>query len=177
MEREFKYGKRDGWARFLTTTVIVILSAGLVAVFYFLGVVYITMWTSVVLAVIISLFVLSVPRKIIVSDDCVELRCVLETTLLPLEQITSVRRDHMRRRMVCLWGARGFFGYYGYYVDLRGLTGGDYLLTRVSATNRKGLVEIICRGKRYLVGCSEPDALVGELRQRIPVGKPQENNQ
>ena len=167
-DNTYKYGCGDFWARFVTTLIITVLVLGIAALFYFHGVMYISVWVSVVSAVLISLFVLSVPRRLIFEDDLLELKCVLESSFLPYDKIWLVEEGSLRGK-ICVCGSFGFFGYYGFYLDLRCFSSGRKMITRVYAKRKDDLVEIVCGGKRYLVGCAEREELIFELRRRADI--------
>ena len=61
------------------------------------------------------------PRRIVVTDDRVEVRCLLDITEIRRDEIASVRRVEPRRMkwFVPIFGGFGFFGYYGHFLDLR----------------------------------------------------------
>lgn len=84
---------------------------------------YAIAWVTSFLAAMILLIVLAMPRKLHLYDDRIEIRCLLDITTIPLDDITAVRAvdaRHMRRFMP-LFGSCGFFGFYGLYLDLRAL--------------------------------------------------------
>ena len=169
MEKTYKYGRMDGLAKFITSFVIVFVAMGITALFYFFGAMYMTIWVCVVVAILVSLFAISIPRKLILTEEYLEIRCMLETTFLSLDRIDSITTGRLHG-MVCVWGSFGFFGYYGYYADLNAFLTRDGFLTKVYAKNRNNLLEITCEGKRYLIGCPDNESLVEELRKLISVG-------
>lgn len=62
-------------------------------------------------------------RKIVVSDETVEVRCLLDITEIRRDEIASVRRVDPKRMkwFLPIFGGCGFFGYYGHFIDLRRL--------------------------------------------------------
>ena len=120
------------------------------------GAFYLAAWVSMTAVVVVALCMLSVPRRIIVSDDEVEIRCLVESTYIPLRSIADVEvveGDGMRRKFPLL-GIYGFWGYYGRYFDLA-----KGKLHKVYATKRTGCVAIHTSKCRYLVSCSAPEML------------------
>lgn len=84
---------------------------------------YAIAWVTSFLVAMILLIVLAMPRKLRLYDDRLEIRCLLDITTIPLDDIATVRAvdaRHMRRFMP-LFGSCGFFGFYGLYLDLRTL--------------------------------------------------------
>ena len=82
---------------------------------------------------------LSIPRKIVVTEDRVEIRCLLDITEVRRDEIASVRRVEPRRMkwFIPIFGGYGFFGYYGHFLDLR-----RFDRVRLYAPERTNFVEI-----------------------------------
>src|SRR5699024_2838465 len=53
---------------------------------------YLSAWFTSFVAAVVALMSLSIPRKIVVTDDRIEVRCLLDITELRLSEIASVRR-------------------------------------------------------------------------------------
>lgn len=122
---------------------------------------YLSAWFTSFVVALIALMALSIPRKIVVTDEKFEVRCLLDITAIPREEIASVRRvDTARMKwFLPLFGGYGFFGYYGHYFDLRRLE-----RVRIYASEWKNFVEIIdIYEERLFVSCAEADRLVAEL--------------
>lgn len=120
------------------------------------GAYYIAAWTTATTVVLIALFLLSVPRRIILTDEELELRCLVESTYIPLRSIVDVEvlgADGFKGKIPLL-GAYGFCGYYGHYLDVR-----RWRFYRVYATRRGGCVAIHTTKRRYLVSCRTPEML------------------
>lgn len=122
---------------------------------------YLSAWFTSFIVALIALMSLSIPRKIVVTDEKVEVRCLLEITAIRRDEIAAVRRvdtRHMKWFMP-LFGGCGFFGYYGHYLDLR-----RFERVRLYASEWTNFVEIIdiYEDKLY-VSCAEVDRLVAEL--------------
>lgn len=128
---------------------------------------YLSAWFTSFVAAVIALMSLSIPRKIVVTEQRVEVRCLLDITELPRAEIASVRRvpPHEMKWMIPLFGGCGFFGYYGHYLDLR-----DFDRVRIYASEWRNFVEITdIYEERLYVSCSEADRLVEQL---APEGTP-----
>ena len=157
MNVKFKYGGFDGRVWWISA-VCVLLTGGALAALWMTagGAYYLAAWVSMACVVIVALCLLSVPRRIIVGDHELELRCLVETTYIPLSSIADVEvleGDGLRRK-VPLVGIYGFWGYYGRYIDLK--TG---RLHRVYATRRTKCVAIHTSKRRYVVSCNAPELL------------------
>lgn len=122
---------------------------------------YLSAWFTSVVAALVALMSLSIPRRIVVTKQTLEIRCLLDITELRLDEIASVRRVEPRRMkwIVPLFGGCGFFGYYGHFFDLRRL---DRVL--IYASEWRNFVEIVdIYDERIYVSCAEADQLVARL--------------
>ena len=145
------------------SAVHLLLFAGMGAGLYFLyegG--YLSAWFTTVIGALIALMSLSIPRKIVVSEQSVEIRCLLDVTEIRRDEIRSVQRiDPQRMKWVVpIFGGCGFFGYYGHYFDLR-----RFERVRLYASVWHNFVEIEdLYDERVIVSCPDPDRLVEQLR-------------
>lgn len=103
---------------------------------------------------------LSIPRRIVVSDETVEIRCLLDITEIRRDEIASVRRvDAGGCSGSCRFSAAAVLGYYGHFIDLRRLDG-----VRLYASEWRNFVEIVdIYEDRLYVSCADADRLVAEL--------------
>ena len=109
---------------------------------------------------LIALMSLSIPRRIVVSDEMVEIRCLLDITEIRRDEIASVRRVDARRMQwfVPIFGGCGFFGYYGHFIDLR-----RFDRVRLYASEWRNFVEITdIYEDRLYVSCADADRLVAD---------------
>lgn len=123
---------------------------------------YLSAWFLSLVVALFALMSLSIPRKIVVKDATVEILCLLDMTEIPRIEIASVQRVDPRqmRWVIPLFGGCGFFGYYGYYFDLK-----NFEKIVVYASEWKNLVEITdIYEQRYYVSCAEADELIALLR-------------
>lgn len=120
------------------------------------GAFYLAAWVTLMLMALVTLCLLSVPRRIIVGEESVELRCLVETTYIPLSSIVDVEIVGVGalRCKFPLVGIYGFWGYYGRYLDIR-----KWHMYRVYATRRSGCVTIHTTKRRYVVSCGTPEML------------------
>lgn len=126
---------------------------------------YLPVWLAGVAMAAGMLAVLSVPRAVVVTEDGVEIRCVLEITHLAWHQIRSVRRmaDAERRKFFPLFASAGFFGFFGYWLDTQ-----SWDLVKFYTTSREGLIEIEdIYEQRYVINSAEADHLVEILKSGI----------
>ncbi len=126
---------------------------------------YFSAWFISVVAALVGLMVLSIPRRIVVDKNAVSIVCVLEIVELPIAEIASVRliEPTESRWIVPLFASRGFFGYYGYYLDLSSLDRVHFY-----ATEWQNLVEIVdIYDDRYYVSCREHEQLIAQIEGYI----------
>lgn len=122
---------------------------------------YLSAWFTSFIVALIALMSLSIPRRIVVTDDKVEVRCLLDITEIRREEIASVRRVEPRRMkwFIPVFGGCGFFGYYGHFLDLR-----RFERVRLYASEWRNFVEITdIYEERLYVSCADADCLVAEL--------------
>ncbi len=122
---------------------------------------YLSAWFISCVGALLILMALSIPRKLVVTDASLEIRCLLDITELRRDEIVGARRveaDEMRW-LLPLFGGCGFFGYYGHFFDLRHF---DRLL--IYASRWRDLVEIMTvYDDRIWVSCEAADELVSLL--------------
>lgn len=126
---------------------------------------YLSAWFTSFVVALIALMSLSIPRKIIVSEKKVEIRCLLDLTEIRIDEIASVRRCETRelRWTMPLFGCTGFFGYYGHFLDLKRF---DHVT--IYASEWRNFVEIVTLyDDRYYVSCRSAEMLVDDLQARI----------
>ena len=122
---------------------------------------YLSAWFTSFVGALIALMALSIPRKIVVTEQTLQVRCLLDITEIRRDEIASVRRVDTRRMkgFIPIFGGYGFFGYYGHFIDLRRLD-----RVRIYASKWGDFVEITdIYEERLYVSCDEADRLVAEL--------------
>ena len=122
---------------------------------------YLSAWFTSFIVALIALMSLSIPRRIVVTDEKVEVRCLLDITEIRRDEIASVRRVDPRRMkwFFPVFGGCGFFGYYGHFLDLR-----RFERVKLYASEWKNFVEITdIYEDRLYVSCSDAGRLVEEL--------------
>lgn len=144
----------------LTLTVFVVVAV-LLLTLYKGG--YLSAWFSSVVTAVMALMVLSIPRRIVVLDNTLEIQCVSDITEIDLREIASVRAVGKRemRWMVPVFGASGFFGYYGKYFDLK-----EFETVTFYASEWRNFVEITdIYDSRLYVSCREAERLMQLIMQ------------
>jgi Mn2+/Fe2+ NRAMP family transporter len=162
MEQKFKY-KSDKRARRLTIASIIVIIAALIAILLLVGDSYLRAWLIATFAAVVLLYVLSIPRYLKVTDEAVEIHCIVELTKIAIADISSVTKVERGKdgRLLLLLGSYGFFGYYGYYLNLR-----HWETVKVYATELHNLIEIEdIYEQKYLVSCNKPDRFIEMVMQ------------
>lgn len=156
----------DRRSRRITLFVSTGTAAGLAAVLYYAGSGgYVPAWGISLLAAVLLLYVLSIPRYLSVGQDAVEFHCVVEMTRIRREDLRSVRRIQSSELpyLFVLLGSYGFFGYFGYYFDLK-----EWEAIKVYAGDRSKLVLVEdIYEQKYLVSCTDPDAFVAAVMETM----------
>ncbi len=159
---KFKY-RLDRRARIITWSTLggIVLVAG--ALWLFAPGEYLSAWFVSVSSAVVLLCFLSIPRSIRVTDKAVEIRCTIEITHIPYNHLRSVQRVERSelRPFVPLFASPGFFGRFGYWLDVR-----SWDMVKVYISSWEGLVMIEdIYEQRYLVNVDDPDLLVEVIRQ------------
>ena len=115
--------------------IVFVLLGGLLYHLYEGG--YLSAWFTSFIVALVALMSLSIPRKIVVSDETVEVRCLLDITEIRRDEIASVRRVDPKRMKWFL---------------------------RLYASEWRNFVEITdIYEDRLYVSCADADRLVAEL--------------
>ncbi|MDE6374508.1 MAG: hypothetical protein K2L09_01995, partial [Alistipes sp.] len=101
---------------------------------------YLSAWFTSFIVALVALMSLSIPRKIVVTDETLQVRCLLDITEIRRDEIASVRRVEKSdmKWIVPLFGGCGFFGYYGHFLDLR-----RFERVKLYATEWRDFVEVV----------------------------------
>ena len=162
MVRTFRYSSIDRRARRLTVIWFIVIAAVITGFWLLHGEgSYLVAWAVSLTAAVVMLYAMSIPRKVVIGETALEIRCTIEITHLHYSDIRSVRRisrKDMQRKYV-LFGSYGFFGYYGYYLDIR-----RWETIKLYCTSWDNFIEITdVYEKRYIINNPSPDDLVGAV--------------
>lgn len=159
MIHTFKYGKIDRRAKRMTIIWFVVLAFVIFSIWFFLGQGgYMTAWIVSLFAAGFALYLMSIPRKIIVTESALEIHCIVEITQIKYDELQNIHRISSRdmARKYVVAGSYGFFGYYGYFLDPE-----DWEFVKLYCTEWNNFVEITdIYEKKYIVSATDPDALV-----------------
>ena len=163
MKRSFDY-KFDRRTIILTVLILLLCTAGAVLLYtLYTGGFFSAWFVSFVLA-LIALMILSIPRRIVLLDNKVEIQCIFDITeidIAEIAQIQKVEKDTLRWT-VPLFGSSGFFGYYGKYFDLK-----EFEIVNIYASEWNNFVEIIdIYDSRTYVSCRDAEALIASINEQ-----------
>lgn len=119
-------------------------------------------FVSFVLA-LIALMILSIPRRIVLLDNTLEIQCIFDITEIDVSEIARIRKVRTRklRWAMLLFGSAGFFGYYGKYFDLK-----EFEVITIYASEWNNFVEIVdIYDSRTYVSCRDADTLIASVRE------------
>jgi hypothetical protein len=111
------------------------------------------------------LMALSIPRRILIDEELVVVRCLLDATEIRRDEIASVRRLEAEelRGVIPILGGCGFFGYYGHFFDLK-----NFERVRVYASEWRNMIELTTiYEERIWLSSGEAEALVSLLSEEI----------
>lgn len=160
MTLNFRYGGFDAMSWIMGIGALLALSA--LCTYLFLvadGADYLAAWVTAIVVALVMLCLLSVPRRIILRDEELELRCLVETTYIPLRSVVDVEvLGRGLKEKTMLLGVAGLGGYLGFWLDIR-----SWKIHRVYVTHRKKCVAIHTSHRRYIVSCGAPELLRSEI--------------
>ena len=122
---------------------------------------YLSAWFTSFVAALVALMTLSIPDKIVVTEDAVEIRCLCDFTEIRRDEIASVSIVSNREMKwhIPIFGGWGFFGYYGHYLDLR-----RFERIKIYASEWRNFVQITdIYDDSIIVSCRDARALVAQL--------------
>lgn len=152
----FKYHIDRRTIGYTILTFVVFIAVAVALLLLYAGGFFSAWFISLVLAMI-ALMVLSVPRKIVVTDEALEIRCVSDITVIELREIASVQllTKNRMRGVMPIFGAVGFFGYYGKFFDFKELE-----TITIYSSEWNNFVEITdIYDYRTIVSCRDGEAL------------------
>ena len=172
MEKIYKYrfGKRIIYSSILYLLLFVGLSI-LLALLYEGG--YMSAWFISLILAVLALMILSIPRRVIVDEEGIEIQCVAEDTTLAFEDIASIRKVRSREMSSCLpiFAAVGFFGHYGRFLNLRTME-----FIHIYASRWGKFIEITdIDGNKYYISCEEGSDIIKRVNEYIKPHDTQEN--
>ncbi len=138
-----------------------IIGAALLYILYKGG--FFSAWFVSFVMAIAALMILSIPRRIVLLGNKLEIQCVFDITQIDMREIARIRKvsDRRLRWTLLLFGSSGFCGYYGKYFDLK-----EFEVITIYASEWDNFVEITdIYDSRTYVSCREANELVAAVRQ------------
>lgn len=120
-------------------------------------------WFVSAILAILALMVLSIPKRVVLLDDTLEIQCISDITEIDIREIASIKRVDKRdmRWTVAIFGASGFFGYYGKFLDLK-----EWDTVTIYASEWNNFVEITdIYDARIYISCRQADELIAAVTQ------------
>lgn len=166
--------KMSKFSKRVTYSILFVIIALFVAMFIVQDGTYFSVWVFSLALATFFFAVLSFPRSLIVRDKELVINCILETTLIDLQDIKRIHtiNSYRMKRTIPLIGSYGFGGFYGLYVDLIHLRS-----IKMFATNLSQLVYIqTIYNDHYIVSCENSSLLIDKAREAIVKLKPDKSN-
>jgi hypothetical protein len=134
---------------------------------------YISAWFISLILAVLALMILSIPRRVVVDEEGIEIQCIAEDTTLAYKDIAHIRKIEKREMNSCMpiFGAVGFFGHYGRFLNLRTME-----FVHIYASRWGKFVEITdIDGNKYYFSCEERDDIVKQVKAYIKPHDTSEN--
>ena len=134
---------------------------------------YISAWFISLILAVLALMVLSIPRRVVVDEEGIEIQCIAEDTTLAYEDIATIRKVEKREMNACIpiFGAVGFFGHYGRFLNLRTME-----FVHIYASRWGKFVEITdIDGGKYYISCEERDDIIKRVGEFVKPHDTREN--
>jgi hypothetical protein len=149
----------------IVSILALVLCAGGAVLLYmlYMGGFFSAWFVSFVMA-IFALMILSIPRRIILLDNKLEIQCVFDISEIDLQEISRIRKVSNRRLRwtMLLFGSSGFCGYYGKFFDLK-----EFEVITIYSSEWNNFVEITdIYDSRIYVSCRDADELIAAVRSR-----------
>ena len=173
MNKEYKYRLSYGTWYWTVVHIVVFIVTGIVLTLIFEGG-YVLAWFLSLMLAIIGLMTLSIPRKIAITEDGIEICCISDYTEIPYEDIASVRTVPAKEMKLFLpiFASSGFFGYYGYFLNLPKMD-----LVKIYASKWSDFIEITdIYEDKYYVSCDDGENFVDTVSGRIKPQPDEEND-
>jgi hypothetical protein len=151
---------------------VLFVGIGVLLTFIFEGG-YISAWFSSLILAVLALMALSIPRRIVIDEEDIEIQCIAEDTILAYEDIAGIRAVEERElnASVPIFGSVGFFGHYGLFLNLRTME-----VIHIYASRWGKFVEITdIDGGKYYISCEERDDIIASVEEYIKPHDTREN--
>lgn len=174
MKRSFNYNFNRRTKIYTAITLVLVAIVAVVLYLLYTGGFFSAWFISVVLA-LVALMVLSIPRRIVLLDNKLEIQCISDITEFDIREIASLRKVSNKdmRWIVRIFGSSGFFGYYGKFFDIKELD-----IVNIYASEWDNFVEITdIYDTRTYISCREADIFINTIRQAQELCKEKMNEE
>lgn len=154
---EYRY-KTDLKTRYLTVVHFIVFAIIAATLCILVDGGYILAWFISIVFAVIALMALSIPRRIILSEDGVEICCISDYTHIAYKEIASIRAvsDEEMKFIMPIFAASGFFGYYGSFIDFK-----SWDFVKIYASKWRNFVEITdIYEDKYYISCDKGEELI-----------------
>ena len=158
---EYRY-KTDLKTRYLTVVHFIVFAIIAATLCILVDGGYILAWFISIVFAVIALMALSIPRRIILSEDGVEICCISDYTHIAYKEIASIRAvsDEEMKFIMPIFAASGFFGYYGSFIDFK-----SWDFVKIYASKWSNFVEITdIYEDKYYISCDKGDVLIRRVK-------------
>ena len=160
----YKY-RTDYATRYRTFAHFVLFAAvaGALCLYYDGG--YVLAWFVSIIVAIIALMMLSIPRRLTLSEEGVEIGCVYDHTHIPYEDIASIKAVSTKEMnlFIPIFASAGFFGYFGCYLNLRKLD-----IVKIYASKWNNFIEITdIYEEKFYISCDNGEEFISLVEGRI----------
>ena len=162
MNQSFRF-HTDRRTKALTTLTFIIFVAVAVLLFLLYKGGFFSAWFISLVLALSALMILSIPRRIAILEETLEIQCISDTTEIDVREIASIRKVEKRemRWMMPLFASAGFFGYYGKFFDFR-----EFETVTIYSSEWNNFVEITdIYDTRVYVSCREAENLICAIEQ------------
>jgi hypothetical protein len=124
---------------------------------------FISAWFASIVVALILLMFLSVPRRVSIIGNAMEIQCVSDITEIQIDEIEYIRLIPRKRLwwIIPIFGVVGFFGYYGKFFDLK-----RFRIVTLYASEWNNFVDIrTYNGSHTYISCREAEALIETVKQ------------
>lgn len=156
----YKFNRRTKVQTIITLIFIAIIAFALYKL-YIGG--FFSAWFLSLMAALAALMILSIPRRIVLLNDKLEIQCVFDITQFDIREIASIRKVPTKdmRWVIRIFGSAGFFGYFGKFIAIK-----EFDIVTIYASEWDNFVEITdIYDSRTYVSCREADNLINTILQ------------
>lgn len=161
---EYRY-TTDLKTRYLTVVHFIVLTIIAATLCILVDGGYILAWFISIVLAVVALMALSIPRRIILSDDGIEICCISDYTHIAYKEITSIKAvtDEQMKFIMPIFAASGFFGYYGSFIDFK-----CWDFVKIYASKWSNFIEITdIYEDKYYISCDQSEELIEKVLGRV----------